>query len=106
MASPHSSGLAIIDDLNKNHGITVVLITHHMNEAVSADRIIVMDAGKIVMEGTPREIFPNVEKLRDLNLTVPQTVELISKLNENGFSIPLDNITVDECVDAIIRSLN
>ena len=98
--------LAIIDDLNKNHGITVVLITHHMNEAVSADRIIVMDAGKIVMEGTPREIFPNVEKLRDLNLTVPQTVELISKLNENGFSIPLDNITVDECVDAIIRSLN
>ncbi len=98
--------LSIIDDLNKNHGITVVLITHHMNEAVSADRIIVMDNGKIVMEGTPREIFPNIEKLHSLSLDVPQTVELLSELNKNGFSIPLDNITVDECVDAIFKSLS
>ncbi len=98
--------LAIIDELNRNHGITVVLITHHMNEAVNADRIIIMDSGKIVMEGTPREIFPNIEKLRNLSLTVPQTVELISELNKNGFNIPLSNITVEECTDAIFKSLN
>ena len=98
--------LAILDDLNKNHGITVVLITHHMNEAVNADRIIIMDSGKIVMEGTPREIFPNIEKLHDLSLTVPQTVELISELNKNGFDISLENITVEECADAIFKSLN
>lgn len=98
--------LAIIDDLNRNHGITIVLITHHMNEAVNADRIIIMESGKIVMEGTPREIFPNIEKLRDLSLTVPQTVELISELNKNGFDIPLSNITVEECTDAIFKTLN
>lgn len=98
--------LAIIDDLNRNHGITVVLITHHMNEAARADRIIIMDSGKTVMEGTPREVFPHVEKLRDLSLTVPQTVELIAELNKNGFDIPLSNITVEECADAIFKSLN
>lgn len=98
--------LAILDDLNRKHGITIVLITHHMNEAVNADRIIIMDSGKIVMEGAPRDIFPHIEKLRDLSLTVPQTVELISELNKNGFDIPLSNITIDECVDAIYKSLN
>lgn len=98
--------LGIIGDLNRNHGITVVLITHHMNEAVNADRILIMDSGKIVMEGTPREIFPNIEKLRSLSLTVPQTVELISELNKNGFDIPLSNITVEECTDAIFKNLN
>ncbi len=98
--------LAIIDELNKKHGITIILITHHMNEAARADRIIIMDSGKIVMEGTPREIFPNIEKLRDLSLTVPQTVELIAELNKNGFDIPLSNISVEECADAIFKSLN
>ncbi len=97
--------LSIIDDLNKKHGITVILITHHMNEAALSDRIIVMDNGKIVMDGSPREIFPNIETLKALSLNVPQTVELIAELNKNGFSIPLDNITVDECVDAILKSL-
>jgi energy-coupling factor transport system ATP-binding protein len=98
--------LAIIDELNKKHGITVILITHHMNEAVPADRIIIMDAGEIVMEGTPREIFPDIENVHKLGLTVPQTVELISKLNKNGFDIPLENITLDECVDAIFNALS
>ena len=98
--------LAIIEELNKKHGITIILITHHMNEAVNADRIIIMDSGKIVMEGTPREVFPNIEKLHDLSLTVPQTVELISELNKNGFDIPLSNITLEECVDAVSKSLN
>ena len=98
--------LAILEKLNKEHGITIILITHHMNEAVLADRIIIMDAGQIVMEGSPREIFPDIEKLHALGLAVPQTVELISKLNENGFDIPLENITPDECVDAIIKVLS
>ncbi len=98
--------LKIIDELNKKHGITIVLITHHMNEAVSADRIIIMDSGKIVSEGTPREIFPQVEKLRELGLNVPQTVELLHCLNENGFNLSLDQITVEECADAIAASIN
>ena len=98
--------LSIIDNLNKEHKITVILITHHMNEAVNADRIIIMDSGKTVMEGTPREIFPNIDKLRELSLNVPQTVELLAELNRNGFDIPLDNITIEDCVSAIIESLN
>ncbi len=98
--------LAILEELNKKHCITIILITHHMNEAVPADRIIIMDAGQIVMEGSPREIFPDIEKLHSLGLTVPQTVELISKLNENGFDIPLENITLDECVDAIVNAIS
>jgi len=98
--------LSIIDNLNKEHEITVILITHHMNEAVNADRIIIMDSGKTVMEGTPREIFPNIDKLRELSLNVPQTVELLAELNRNGFDIPLDNITIEDCVSAIIESLN
>lgn len=98
--------LRIIDELNKEHGITIVLITHHMNEAVSADRIIIMDSGKIVSEGTPREIFPQVDKLHELGLNVPQTVELLHALNQNGFDLSLDKITVDECADAIAAAIN
>ncbi|MBR5543713.1 MAG: energy-coupling factor transporter ATPase [Oscillospiraceae bacterium] len=93
--------LNIISDLNKNHGITIILITHHMYEAVNADRVIVMDQGKMVMEGTPKEIFVQVEKLNSLGLTVPQTVELLYNLNQSGFNLPLDSITLDECVDTL-----
>ncbi len=97
--------LAILDNLNKNFGITIVLITHHMNEAVSADRIIVMDSGKPVMEGTPKDIFAQVDVLEKYGLTVPQTVELLYKLNEHGFNLPLDRISEEECVDAICDAL-
>ena len=98
--------LQIIDELNKKHNITVVLITHHMNEAVTADRIIIMNNGKIELEGTPKEIFRQIDLIKKLGLTVPQTVELINELNKNGFNIPLENITLDECVDAIFSALN
>lgn len=98
--------LGIVDELNKNHGITIVLITHHMNEAVNADRIIVMDDGKPVMEGTPKEIFPQVDKLHSLGLNVPQTVELLYSLNKEGFDLPLDKITIDECADVIAAALD
>ncbi len=97
--------LKILDDLNKRLGITIVLITHHMNEAALADRIIVMDGGKPVMEGTPSEIFTQVDRLYDLGLSVPQTVELLYELNKNGFSLPLDKLTASECADAICSAL-
>ncbi len=98
--------LAIIDELNKKHGITVILITHHMNEAVKADRIIIMNNGKIELEGTPREIFKQIDLIKKFGLTVPQTVELINELNKTGFNISLENITLDECVDAITAALS
>ena len=98
--------LAIIDELNKKHGITVILITHHMNEAVAADRIIIMNDGKIELEGTPKEIFKQIDLIKNFGLTIPQTVELIYELNKEGFDISLENITLDERVDAIISALN
>ncbi len=97
--------LRICEELNKKHGITIILITHHMNEAALADRIIIMDSGKQVMEGTPKEIFPQSDRLHELGLAVPQTVELLSELNRNGFDLPLDKITVEECADAIAQAL-
>ncbi len=97
--------LRILDDLNKKHGITIVLITHHMNEAALADRIIVMDSGKIVLEGIPKEVFSKVEALHSLGLAVPETVELIYQLNRHGFNIPLDKITVNECAEAVVSAL-
>lgn len=97
--------LAIIDELNKKYGITVILITHHMNEAVSADRIIVMDNGNVVMEGTPKDIFPQTEKLNSLGLAVPQTVQLLDSLNRYGFNLPLNKLTIDECTEVIAASL-
>ena len=98
--------LAIIDELNKKHGITVILITHHMNEAVAADRIIIMNDGKIELEGTPKEIFKQIDLIKNFGLTIPQTVELIYELNKEGFDISLENIKLDECVDAINSALN
>lgn len=97
--------LAIINELNKKHGITIVLITHHMDEASNADRIIVMESGKIVMEGSPSEIFTEVEKLRSLSLAVPQTVELLFELKRRGFDLALDKIGIDECAEEIVKSL-
>ena len=82
--------------LNREKGITVVLITHFMDEAVQADRVIVMDDGRIVMQGTPREVFSQVEKLRDCGLDVPQSTELCHTLGlKEGI------LNVDECVDEI-----
>ena len=98
--------LNITKELNQKHGITIVLITHHMNEAAMADRIIIMDRGKMVLEGTPKEIFPQTKRLHELGLAVPQTVELLSELNLNGFDFPLDKISIEECADAIAEVLN
>ena len=98
-----SEGISTIERLNRDEGITVVLITHHMNEAEHADRVIVMNEGRVAMDGAPREVFAQVEKLKSIGLTVPDTVELLYELRGAGCDLPLTAITVDECADAIAR---
>lgn len=97
--------IATIRKLNRERGMTVVLITHHMAEAEHADRVIVMNDGCLTMDGTPREVFAQVEKLRELGLAAPDTVELLYELNSQGCHLPLDAVTVDECADAIMKEL-
>ena len=97
--------LSTIHRLNREKGITVVLITHHMNEAEDADRVIVMDDGKIALDGTPKEVFTQVEPLRDMGLTVPDTVDLLDRLRKDGLEVPLDALTVEECAAAITAAL-
>ena len=90
--------------LNRERGITVVLITHHMAEAESADRVIVMNDGQVAMDGAPHEVFAQVEKLHQLGLAAPDTVELLHLLREAGIDVPLTGLTVDECADTICRA--
>lgn len=98
--------MRVIRDLNSRLGITVVLITHHMDEAVQAGRVIVMHGGKPLMEGTPREIFTQVDTLRAASLTVPQTIEVLFDLNrEAGAALPIGALTVQECADTLEQYL-
>nr|WP_291561457.1 MULTISPECIES: energy-coupling factor transporter ATPase [unclassified Clostridium] len=92
-----------VRDLNKEYGITIVLITHYMEEAVEADKIYVMDSGKIVIEGTPREVFKEVETMKKLGLDVPQMTELAYELKKNGVDISEDILTIDEMVNALCQ---
>ncbi len=96
-----SEVLKTIKILNREMGITVVLITHYMDEATEADRTIVMDSGKIVLDGTPREVFKKVELLKSLGLDVPQVTELVYELSKLGIDLPKDILTADECFNAI-----
>ena len=98
--------LDTVHKLNRERGITVVLITHHMNEAMEADRAIVMNHGHIAVDGTPREVFARVEELRALGLAAPDTVELLYELRSRGIDIPLDAMTVEECADAICHAFS
>ncbi|MDR0838680.1 MAG: energy-coupling factor transporter ATPase [Oscillospiraceae bacterium] len=93
--------VAIIRALRDELGITVILITHHMEEAIGCDRIFVMSEGNIVASGTPGKIFSDVELIRSLGLDVPDTVELMYELNRAGWNLPLDALTVEECAEAI-----
>ena len=97
--------LSTIHRLNREKHITVVLITHHMNEAEQADRVLVMKSGKVAMDGAPREVFSQVEALRDMGLTVPDTVDLLDRLRHRGVDVPLDALSVEECADAIAAAL-
>ena len=100
-----SEGIKTIKMLNEEKDITVVLITHYMDEAAQADRTVVIDDGEIVLDGTPKEVFKNVEKLKSLGLDVPQVTELAYELRKMGIEISDDVLTVDECFDEIIRIL-
>lgn len=93
--------LKTVHRLNREKGITVILITHHMNEAEDADRVIVMNHGEVAMDGVPTEVFPQVEKMRRIGLTVPNTVELLYELREAGMGVKLDTITVDACAEQV-----
>ena len=94
-----------VKKLNKEKGITVVLITHYMDEAAEADRVVVMDDGNIVLDGTPKAVFKNVEKLKEIGLDVPQVTELSYELRKMGIEISDDVLTVDECYDEIVKLL-
>ena len=97
--------LATVHRLNKEKGITVVLITHHMNEAEGADRVIVMNDGRMDLDGTPQEVFGQVTRLRHLGLTVPDTVDLLDRLRQKGWDVPLDALSVEDCAAAVAGAL-
>ena len=97
--------LETVGRLNREKGITVVLITHHMSEAVGADRVIVMDNGRVAMDGPPMEILTQVERLRQLGLAAPPTVLLLSALQKDGWDVSLEALTVESCADEICRAL-
>ncbi|AGF54037.1 energy-coupling factor transport system ATP-binding protein [Clostridium saccharoperbutylacetonicum] len=95
--------LKTIKELNKKHGITIILITHYMDEAAQADRIIVMDGGSVKMEGTPKEIFPRVEHMKKIGLDVPQVTELAYELKKAGIDINEKILNVDEMVNELCQ---
>jgi len=97
--------IRVIRDLRDNHGVTVVLITHNMDEVIDADRVVVMSDGEIIMDGKPREVFLNIDALRRAGLDVPETAAVLHELRNDGFDLPLDAFTVDECADAIYNSI-
>ncbi len=91
--------------LNREKGITVVLITHHMSEAAQAQRVIVLDKGSVAADGTPEEVFSQVELLHSLRLASPETVELCNELNKVGFAVPLDRLTAEACAQALYDAI-
>ena len=97
--------LATVEALRREKGMTVVLITHHMSECVDADRVIVMSGGEVKLDGSPKQVFSQVERMRAEGLTVPETTELIYGLRQSGWELPLDALSVDECADAIAAFL-
>ena len=98
--------LSTIETLHREMGITVVLITHHMDEAILADRVVVMNEGRVAMDGTPTEVFTRVEELEAMGLTVPDTVQLLHRLRAAGYDVPLDALDVESCADAVFGALN
>ena len=90
-----------VERLNREEGMTVVLITHHMDEATHAGRVVAMNDGKIVADGTPAEVFSQVELLRSVGLSVPETTELLYALRADRFDLPLDALSIDQCAQAL-----
>jgi len=96
-----SDVLRTVKQLNREKGVTVVIITHHMDEAAQADRLVVMAKGKVVADGTPKEVFQNVEGLKAVGLTVPDTTELLYQLRQAGLDTPLDALSDEECAQVL-----
>ena len=94
-----------IKQLNRERGVTVVLITHHMDEAAQADRLVVMAKGKVVADGSPKQVFSDVEGLRCVGLTVPYTTQLLWELRQAGYDVPLDALSDEECAAALFDLL-
>ena len=103
MLDPHGREevMQTILRLNREQGITVILITHHMTEAICAQRVVVMDKGRILTDGSPKEVFVQVEKLKQAGLTVPVTTELLYRLKQAGYDLPLDALSTEECAQAL-----
>lgn len=97
--------IGTIKRLCRENGITIVLITHHMNEAVDADKVFVMSNGRVISQGTPKEVFSNVEFLKSEGLTVPDTAELLYKLRLSGIDLPAEALSIEECAQAIAAAL-
>ena len=95
--------LEAVSELNKKENVTVILITHYLEEVIHADKVYVMDSGKIVMQGTPREIFSQVERLKEYRLDVPQVTLLAHELHEAGVDIPEGILTTEELVSALCQ---
>ena len=93
--------LRTIKVLNRQRGVTVVLITHHMDEAAQADRLVVMAKGRVIADGAPKEIFQDVEGLKAVGLTVPETTQLLWELRREGLDVPLDALSDEECAQAL-----
>ena len=94
-----------IHELNKQEGITVLLITHYMEEVIDADRVVVMDSGQVVMDGTPKEVFSRVKELKKYSLDVPQVTELADELKAAGMELPDGILTIEEFVDSLVPIL-
>lgn len=92
-----------LHELNKKENVTVILITHYMDEVVDADRVVVMDDGKVVMDGTPRDIFSQVDRLKELRLDVPQVTQVAYDLKKKGVALPGGILTIEELVDALCQ---
>ena len=97
--------LDAVYNLSRGYGITVILITHHMRECILADRVVALDHGKIVLDGPPADVFGEVDRLREIGLTVPDTVALLYALRQSGVDVSLGALTIDDCVDAIRTAL-
>jgi energy-coupling factor transport system ATP-binding protein len=98
-----SEVMKTIIKLNKELGITIILITHNMDEAVLANRVVVMDSGNVILDSTPRDVFSNVELLKEIGLDVPQSTEISWELKKAGFDITSNILTVDECIEEIYK---
>jgi energy-coupling factor transport system ATP-binding protein len=95
--------LEVLKKLNKEEGITIIHITHHMDEAVLGSRVIVMDEGSVALDGSPKEVFSNIEAVKKLGLDVPQVTELLYELNKEGFLLPVDILSIDEAYKCILE---